>query len=354
MNTVKKAQKLAKLCRDFIGEDLSVLHSSFLANDRVDRENDLMKKIGKNAKRPESMVVIGTQVIEQSLDIDFDCLITDLAPMDLIFQRIGRLHRHEITRPSKYRLPKVYILGSSPTFNFDEGSKAVYGGYLLARTQNFLKSTLKLPNDISTLVQKVYHEIDGDMTLKGEEAKLYNQYKKQHENKLKDKESRAKIFRISNPRGFGSERKNGKKSYTIMGWLDNAHANHSEAFGLAQVRDSAESIEVILVKEVEGGYSFINSEENIKFRIDEPSIAMKLASNTVRLPGVLTYPNRIDETIKELEKLNMAYLSEWQEESWLKGSLGIVLRDGKINLCGYELVYDELLGLMYEREEDNE
>lgn len=171
---------------------------------------------------------------------------------------------------------------------------------------------------------------------------------------MKDKESRAKIFRISNPRGFGSERKNGKKSYTIMGWLDNAHANHSEAFGLAQVRDSAESIEVILVKEVEGGYSFINSEENIKFRIDEPSIAMKLASNTVRLPGVLTYPNRIDETIKELEKLNMAYLSEWQEESWLKGSLGIVLRDGKINLCGYELVYDELLGLMYEREEDNE
>lgn len=354
VNTVKKAQKLAKLCRDFIGEDLSVLHSSFLANDRVDRENDLMKKIGKNAKRPESMVVIGTQVIEQSLDIDFDCLITDLAPMDLIFQRIGRLHRHEITRPSKYRLPKVYILGSSPTLNFDEGSKAVYGGYLLARTQNFLKSTLKLPNDISTLVQKVYHEIDGDMTLEGEKAKLYNQYKKQHENKLKDKESRAKIFRISNPRRFGSERKNRKKIYTIMGWLDNMHDDQSEAFGLAQVRDSAESIEVILVKEVEGGYSFINSEENIKFRINEPSIAMKLASNTVRLPGVLTYPNRIDETIKELEKLNMAYLSEWQEESWLKGSLGIVLRDGKINLCGYELVYDELLGLMYEKEEDNE
>ena len=50
----------------------------------------------------------------------------------------------------------------------------------------------------------------------------------------------------------------------------------------------------------------------------------------------------------------MDLLSEWQEEAWLKGSLGLILKNGKANLCGYELVYDNLLGLMYIKEENND
>lgn len=354
VNTVKKAQKLAKLCKGYIEENLIVLHSSFLANNRIEKENDLIKKIGKGAKRPQKLVVIGTQVIEQSLDIDFDLLVTDLAPMDLIFQRIGRLHRHEIKRPVGYERAKVYILGTSSTLDFDKGSEAVYGGYLLARTQNFLKNELKLPNDISILVQKVYSQKDEDIHFNGDTLEKYEEYARQHKIKIDDKENRAKTFRISDPRMFGAERKGRNKTYTIMGWLDNMHENQSEVYGLAQVRDSAESIEVILVKEVENGYSFLNSDENIRYRISEPSVAMELASSTVKLPGVLTYPNKIDETIKELEKINMDLLSEWQEEAWLKGSLGLILKNGKANLCGYELVYDNLLGLMYVKEENND
>lgn len=354
VNTVKKAQKLARLCEDFAGKDLIVLHSSFLACDRIDKESDLIKKIGKGSTRPSRLLVIGTQVIEQSLDIDFDVMITDLAPMDLIFQRMGRLHRHDITRPVGYEIPKMYILGTSSTLDFDRGSQAVYGGYLLARTQFFLKSALKIPGDISPMVQNVYRKVDDDIAFEGEAMAKYEEYKNRYERKLKNKEEKAKTFRISDPGRFGIERKGREKTYTIMGWLDNMHENQSEAYGLAQVRDSAESIEVILVKEVGGGYSFLNLNENIADRINEPHIAMKLASSTVKLPGVLIYPDKIDKIIEELEKINMKRLAEWQENVWLKGLLGLILKNGRTDLCGYELIYDDLLGLMYAKEEDYE
>lgn len=60
--------------------------------------------------RPPKKIIIGTQVLEQSLDIDFDVLISDLAPMDLLIQRIGRLHRHKIKRPQKHEVARFYVL----------------------------------------------------------------------------------------------------------------------------------------------------------------------------------------------------------------------------------------------------
>lgn len=112
VNTVRKAQDFARQCIKSFGEDrVELLHSSFIATDRYKKEKNLIKTIGKNGNRPDFKIVIGTQVIEQSLDIDFDILITDLAPMDLILQRMGRLHRHEETkRPTNLKNPIVYVL----------------------------------------------------------------------------------------------------------------------------------------------------------------------------------------------------------------------------------------------------
>lgn len=73
-------------------------HSRFSRQDRPLLDAEVQAQVGKYRAQPGGRVVIGTQTLEQSLDIDADLLITDLCPMDVLLQRLGRLHRHE--RPS--------------------------------------------------------------------------------------------------------------------------------------------------------------------------------------------------------------------------------------------------------------
>ena len=73
-------------------------------------------QLGKTRNDSQGRVIIGTQTLEQSLDIDADLLITDLCPMDVLLQRLGRLHRHarpEAERPEGYRLPRAWVLTSA-------------------------------------------------------------------------------------------------------------------------------------------------------------------------------------------------------------------------------------------------
>lgn len=74
-------------------------HSRFSRQDRPLLDAEVQAQIGKQRSARGGLVVVGTQTLEQSLDIDADLLITDLCPMDVLLQRLGRLHRH--ARPSK-------------------------------------------------------------------------------------------------------------------------------------------------------------------------------------------------------------------------------------------------------------
>lgn len=84
-------------------------HSRFSRQDRPLLDAEIELRLGK--ERPSgALIVVGTQTLEQSLDIDADFLITDLCPMDVLLQRIGRLHRHANERPEAYRIAQVVVL----------------------------------------------------------------------------------------------------------------------------------------------------------------------------------------------------------------------------------------------------
>ncbi|AXY25306.1 CRISPR-associated helicase/endonuclease Cas3 [Suicoccus acidiformans] len=351
VNTVKKAQELAADCVRQFGQDkVCLLHSSFIATDRAKLEADLIEMIGKDGQRPKGQIIIGTQVLEQSLDIDFDVLITDLAPMDLLIQRIGRLHRHLIPRPNGLEKPVTYVLGMGDSFDFDKGSSAVYGEYLLMRTQCLLPESINIPSDISPLVQQVYSDND-EITLDKDLEEKYLQAKQCFETELKIKKSKANTYLLSDPQF--EDLHVGQQS--LIGWLKGPSQDVSDEKSYAQVRDIQESIEIIAVRKLFEGYTFFGEDIDISHQIEEFTVGKRLANETIKLPMALTQRWNIDTTIEELEIYNKKYLANWQDQAWLRGKLGLIFdEEGECTLNGYRLKYDAFYGLMYEREEQSE
>jgi len=94
-----------------------LFHARFAQCDRLAIENDVLGRFG-HAARPNDCaghILVATQVVEQSLDLDFDLVISDLAPIDLIIQRAGRLWRHMDQRPQAERpTPEPTLMVVSP------------------------------------------------------------------------------------------------------------------------------------------------------------------------------------------------------------------------------------------------
>lgn len=104
-------------------EGVSTLHHSrFSAEDRHRLDDAVEAALGKGAPRARGALVIGTQTLEQSLDVDADLLVTDLCPVDVLLQRIGRLHRHAGTnRPAGFETPRCRVL--APEHGLEAGLK---------------------------------------------------------------------------------------------------------------------------------------------------------------------------------------------------------------------------------------
>ena len=344
-NTVKAAQQMADRLRTNFGDAVELLHSRFIAPDRAKKEEQLLDELGKpriGRARPPLRIVVGTQVLEQSLDIDFDLLITQLCPMDLLLQRIGRLHRHKRRRPTAFTRARCLIIKDENTL-IDKGSEYVYGRYLLMRTLAFLPpdGTMSLPGDIPKLVQAVYDE---DIPLPGESDEYGRSRAEWHEH-VEKQESRAKRFRVSSADMC--------RMKGIISWLD-LSAEDSEHAGEANVRDTDESIEVLLVTIRGGAIRFLPWQENGMSLPHgsplSPKDAEALARQRIRLPSPLCMPHAISNTIKELEQMSRC-CQAWYVSPWIKGELLLILDESlSASLSGYRIHYSQKDGMSYEKE----
>ncbi|MCX6340680.1 MAG: CRISPR-associated helicase Cas3' [Candidatus Aureabacteria bacterium] len=186
VNTVQRAQELYKLFGDgemivtegvIIGKRLTdrteiyLFHARYPAQERQKREDAARALFGKNEDqngkikdRNGRSILIATQVVEQSLDLDFDLLITDLAPIDLILQRAGRLWRHQ--RKNRHVPHPVLcvagLIGNLPgSFGDPLWWSAIYREDILLRTWEVLKKhkQIVLPDEIDRLVEDVYEGV---------------------------------------------------------------------------------------------------------------------------------------------------------------------------------------------------
>lgn len=341
VNSIEKSQKLAKELADICGEEsVELFHSAFIDAKRKEKEKSLIMSIGRNGNRPKRKIIIGTQVLEQSLDIDFDVLYTELSPIDLLIQRVGRLHRHSLKNRIVQK-PICYIFGCSDEFEFDNVSKYIYKPYILMRTQSVLPDKLTIPDDISSLVEAVY---DDEFQCYSNDCEMYKVAKETFLNDVNSKRNKAKGFIIGNP--------SSKTDINLYRWLTNAAPEDYDESALASVRDGEDKVEVIVVKECKGGYALLSEpDKDISSTISNPNVAKLVACQTIRLPYIRNL--NIDGVIKELENYNTKKLLNWQNSQFLKGALGIILdSENKFTLGKDILYYSEMYGLIKGKDEN--
>jgi len=183
-NTVRRANSLFRTVESAIAKERPQLlpalfavngvacphHGRFAREDRELLDAAVTAQLGK-ASPEGAKLLIGTQTLEQSLDIDADWLITDLAPMDVLIQRLGRLHRHRRdSRPSVHERPRALVrvpakalaeyLGKDGELHGPAGLGTVYpDGRVLAATWALLAAhpEIRLPQQARELIERTTH-----------------------------------------------------------------------------------------------------------------------------------------------------------------------------------------------------
>ena len=330
--------------------EILLYHAQFTLDDRLQKEKKIMSKMGKKTKNSDRgrFILVGTQVLEQSLDYDADILFTQLCPIDLLLQRIGRLHRHErvdakgqSARPPGLQQPECWVIsGGEEMEEYDSGSRKIYGDYLLMRTGKVLPDQINLPENIASLVQKVYDE-SNSLDMEGEDS--YELAKQEYIQQIEKQKRRAETFLLEKPRK------------EITGMLTNP-VFYDEEDGNRGVRDGDLSIEIILLRNDSDGIRLLESSVFDKcFHTDEmpdEETCFQMARQRVRLPRLFAQDYFFNRLMDELDERQKEFYL-WKESAWLKGEEILLLdSNNTVELCGYLLYYDSETGLQYLKREE--
>lgn len=173
-NTVDQAIDAAQRLVAVYGlapERVILAHARFAMCDRLALETEILRRFGKDSSERDraGYILVGSQMLEQSLDYDVDLMLSDLAPMDALIQRAGRCHRHKRARPEGYAASRLVVLSpelvENPTADW-YGALLGKAGFvyrkqaLLWLTARLLceKGSLVLPQDARVLMEGAYGE----------------------------------------------------------------------------------------------------------------------------------------------------------------------------------------------------
>lgn len=330
VNTVGYAQQLCeKISIEMPEFKVICFHSRFTASDRADIEKELLVKVGKKSSYNDrnKLIVVGTQVIEQSLDVDFDFMVTEICPMDLLLQRSGRLHRHnERIRPDRLKNAEIAILRP-----VDSKSSSIYSEWILKRTEKYLPNELVIPKCIPYLVSRVYDNPENDEEIGSKEWKDFERI-------LNDKKTKAEKYCIKS---------NMLKSCfwtSLTDFLDDDAGNNSAAE--ASVRDTDETIEVLVMrKKTDNVYCLPSAVDSVVF---DTTLALSdeearlIAMQRLNLPLYFSKKYNFNNTVKALDVMP----KNWRTSKWLNGELLLLIdENSEVELIGKKLYYSKKRGL---------
>lgn len=206
-NTVKVAQALygeikSHREKDNANYDIGLLHSKFTPLRRRELERKWLNLLGKDrTQRPQhGCILVSTQIVEQSVDIDADVIITEICPIDMFLQRAGRCFRHNLHRSNNAKSPLIEVITPDLyDFNFNDTSlenikllslklglsTKIYHPYILLKTINYLNkiSSISIPDEIESALDYVYEASEFSSKI---EQLLYSDLREK-ENKLVNK-----------------------------------------------------------------------------------------------------------------------------------------------------------------------
>jgi CRISPR-associated endonuclease/helicase Cas3 len=310
-NTVDLAQKTLEALREQTqgSIELGLLHSRFPFCRREELEEQWMRALGnRDGARPNGCILVATQVAEQSVDIDADLLLTDLAPTDMLLQRLGRLWRH-IRQNRPRQAPEVWI--GMPRLEALGDHGKVYAPYVLARSweQWRHRESIILPDGIRQVLEATYAPARED------EPEQWVAWRRELEDKKQDLQRAA-----------------------VSGTLVWQSCFLDDVEGVSTRWSEVDSASIVLIREREGKrWTFLDGTQASVPKKWEIEAARAIHRNLVRVPGRLLSDS-------------------WSEtlQPYVDGpaAAGIVEDDGSVRLlegqANRPLVYDALRGIAYQ------
>jgi CRISPR-associated endonuclease/helicase Cas3 len=357
-NTVRRAQQVFEAIQCKIGDtlpsdDLVLFHARFVRRERQRIEDYVLRRFGKG-RTSGPAVLVGTQVIEQSLDLDVDLMLSDLAPIDLLLQRAGRLHRHDRERPDAHATPRLVWL--CPAWGADElpdvtdlsGWGKVYARTILWRTARLLdgRTGWSLPDDYRPLIEAVYDKEGKPDGLSDEAVERWEGAAEKEAENERVSQDNADDRLIPEPHDLDRLLRRGRFALADE---DDEEAHSS----LKAMTREGDSVEVVVLHQGGGDALFLDPALSLPASLSLPEPKKALPTEFVR--GLLNASVRLSQKpiVQHLRKRSEADApAAWREAATTTSSLlglhPIVMHDGVWDDAGLAVRWHDTLGLVIE------